>query len=87
MTKSNLLKELATQIAEALPSHVGVLKKDFENTCHAMLVKTFAKFDLVTREEFHTQTNVLARTRKKLEELEKHITILEDKLRNKNHHQ
>jgi len=37
--------------------------------------------DLVTREEFDVQTQVLARTRAKLEQLEQEITELESKLR------
>jgi BMFP domain-containing protein YqiC len=35
--------------------------------------------DLVTREQFDAQTKVLARTRKKLEDLEKQIDVLEKK--------
>lgn len=78
MTKKNLLKSLAAQLTDALPAHVGTLKKDFEKNCHSILTKTFAKFDLVTREEFDVQSKVLARTRKKLEELENHIKSLEE---------
>jgi BMFP domain-containing protein YqiC len=37
--------------------------------------------DLVTREEFDVQSAVLARTREKLEKLEKQIAELESKLR------
>jgi len=76
--KSQLLKSLAAQLSEALPTHVHAIKKDFEKNCHHMLTKAFAKFDLVTREEFDTQTKVLSRTRKKLEELEKHLKALEE---------
>lgn len=77
MSKTNFLKTLATQLTEALPAHVGALKKDFEKNCNAILQKTFTKFDIVTREEFDTQTKVLARTRKKLDELEAHLKELE----------
>jgi len=83
MTKTNFLKELASQLTEALPSHVSTLKKDFEKNCHSILAKGFAKFDLVTREEFDIQTKVLARTRKKLEELEEHLKKLEALLKDK----
>ncbi len=77
MSKTSFMKNLASQLSEALPSHVSALKKDFEKNCQAILTKAFAKFDLVTREEFDIQTKVLARTRKKLEELEKHLKELE----------
>ena len=77
MSKSALLKDLAAQLSDALPKHLHGLKNDFNKTCHLILTKTFAKFDLVTREEFDSQTKVLARTRKKLEALEKEVTELE----------
>ena len=85
MSKSDFLKTLAAQLTDALPAHIGALKKDFEKNCHAILSKAFAKFDVVTREEFDTQTKVLSRTRKKLEELEGHLKALETLLKNKRH--
>ena len=42
----------------------------FERNVKAMLSQGFSKLDLVTREEFDTQTQVLVRTRARLEELE-----------------
>jgi BMFP domain-containing protein YqiC len=83
MIKAKILSELAAQLSKALPEHVGTLKKDFEKNCHAILSKTFDKFDLVTREEFDTQSKVLLRTRKKLEELEKTLASLEEHLKPK----
>ena len=77
MSKKSFLMDLAAQLTDALPSHVNTLKQDFEKNCQAILSKTFAKFDLVTREEFDTQTKVLLRSRKKLDELEKKIQELE----------
>jgi len=85
MSKANFLKDLASQLTAALPTHVGTLKKDFEKNCQGILSKAFAKFDLVTREEFDTQTKVLARTRKKLEEMERHLKKLEELLKTKHH--
>ncbi|RDI38365.1 accessory factor UbiK family protein [Aquicella lusitana] len=85
MTKTDLLKKLAAQLTDALPSHLSTFKKDFEKNCQRILSRTFTKFDLVTREEFDTQTKVLLRSRKKLEELETHIKQLETLLKNKRH--
>jgi ubiquinone biosynthesis accessory factor UbiK len=85
MIKPSILADLAAQLSKALPEHVGTLKNDFEKNCHAILNKTFAKFDLVTREEFDTQSKVLQRTRKKLEELEKHLAALEKASKTKHH--
>lgn len=84
MSKKNLLKEIAEQLTEALPSHVNAIKKDFEKNCHSILTRAFARFDLVTREEFDVQTKVLGRTRKKLEELQEQIQALEKTLHSKN---
>jgi BMFP domain-containing protein YqiC len=54
--------------------------KDVERNMKAMLSQGFSKLDLVTREEFDTQTQVLVRTRTRLEELEQRVAQLEAKL-------
>ncbi|MBA3661410.1 MAG: accessory factor UbiK family protein [Gammaproteobacteria bacterium] len=76
MSNSNFIKNLASQLSELLPTQIEALKKDFEKNCHAQLLQIFNKFELVTREEFDTQTKVLLRTRKKLSDLEKQIEAL-----------
>ncbi|MDR5736849.1 MULTISPECIES: accessory factor UbiK family protein [unclassified Caballeronia] len=54
--------------------------KDVEKNMKAMLQHGFSRLDLVTREEFDTQTQVLVRTRARLEELEKRVAQLEQRL-------
>ena len=83
MLKVNFLKNLVTQLCDVFPAHAESIKRDFEKNCHRVLTKAFNKFDLVTREEFDTQTKVLLRTRKKLEEIEKHMQELQDLLKHK----
>ena len=51
--------------------------KDFEKNAKAALGGVFAKLDLVTREEFDVQAEVLARTRAKLKDLEARVSALE----------
>jgi BMFP domain-containing protein YqiC len=51
--------------------------KDLEKNVKAMMTQGFAKLDLVTREEFDIQAQVLAKTRAKLEALEARVTELE----------
>lgn len=85
MLKTTLLKDIAAQLSDVLPSHLHVLKEDVEKNCHSILIKAFAKFDLVTRDEFDIQTNVLLRTREKVEALEKQLKIMEDLLKDKCH--
>jgi len=50
---------------------------DLQRNLKALLAQQFARMDLVTREEFDTQTQVLARTREKLGELERRLAQLE----------
>ena len=52
---------------------------DMEDNLNALLKGTFTKMDLVNREEFDVQTEVLKRTRSKLETLEAKIIDLEQK--------
>lgn len=51
--------------------------KDIEKNAKAVMSGIFSKLDLVTREEFDIQAEVLARTREKLKALEAHIDALE----------
>jgi BMFP domain-containing protein YqiC len=75
-----ILNELAKKIVGLLPTDMSVLKQDVEKNIKALLQGTFQKLDLVTREEFDVQTAVLARTREKLEALEKRLKDLEKHL-------
>ncbi len=74
---TTFLDELAKRLGAALPPGANVLKEDVQNNMRSVLHSAFSKMDLVTREEFEVQTQVLARTRAKLEELEKKIVELE----------
>lgn len=51
--------------------------KDIEKNAKAVMSGLFAKLDLVTREEFDIQAQVLARTREKLKALEARVDALE----------
>jgi BMFP domain-containing protein YqiC len=50
---------------------------DLDKNLRVMLGGLFSRLDLVTREEFDVQREVLLRTRAKLEELEKKVAELE----------
>ncbi len=54
--------------------------KDIEKNMRALLTQGFSKLDLVTREEFDVQAQVLARTREHLVELETKVAELEAQL-------
>ena len=51
---------------------------DIEKNARALLSSFFTKLDLVSREEFDIQAQVLLRTREKMKALEERITRLED---------
>ena len=71
------LDDIAKQLSDAVPESLRGLQKETQKTFHSILQSSFNKLDLVTREEFDTQVAVLARTRKKVDALEKQIAELE----------
>ena len=58
-------------VAESSPA------KDIEKNMRALLTQGFTKLDLVTREEFDIQAQVLLRTREQLTTLEARVAELE----------
>ena len=54
--------------------------RDIEKNAKAMLSGMLSRLDLVTREEFDVQTQVLSRTREKLLALEARVEALEKRL-------
>jgi BMFP domain-containing protein YqiC len=69
--------EIADTITRALPPGLLQMRDDAEKNIRAAMTSTFNKLDLVTREEFEVQSQVLLRTREKLEALEKRVEELE----------
>jgi BMFP domain-containing protein YqiC len=74
MLKQKAIEELTSRVNEVLASSPA---RDLEKNLRAMLAGAFARLDLVTREEFDIQREVLTRTRDKLEALEAKIAELE----------
>jgi BMFP domain-containing protein YqiC len=77
MSNSNFFSDLQGKINQALESGPA---KDIERNVKAAMTSGFSKLDLVTREEFDIQAQVLAKTRTKLEALELRVSELEAKL-------
>ncbi len=77
MLDTKFIDDLARRISDNIPAGIKGAQQDIEKNIHTLLQSTFARLDLVTREEFDTQTRVLARTREKLEQLEKTVAALE----------
>jgi len=77
MTDTGFFAEMSRRLAELLPPGSEQFKQDMERNFQAVLRSGFSRLDLVTREEFEVQSAVLARSREKLERLEKRIAELE----------
>jgi ubiquinone biosynthesis accessory factor UbiK len=71
------LDELARKLAELVPPGVRGIGDELERNFKAVLTSTFARLDLVTREEFELQQALLARTREKLDGLIGRLAELE----------
>lgn len=71
------IDDLARRLSEAVPANLRAVQQDIEKNFRTILQSTLARLDLVTREEFDVQTKVLARSREKLEALEKTVAELE----------
>ncbi|EPL6453586.1 accessory factor UbiK family protein [Providencia vermicola] len=74
------LEQVARQIQGALPQGVRDLGEDFDKKLRSLLQSQLGKLDLVSREEFDIQTQVLLRTREKLAKMEQRISALEASL-------
>jgi ubiquinone biosynthesis accessory factor UbiK len=70
------LEDLAKNLIAILPPSLQNLEKDIQQQFKEMLQSTFARLDLVTRDEFDIQVKVLARTREKLDALQMHVESL-----------
>jgi len=74
-----LLGDIAARLAQLAANNPA---KEFEKNSRALLGTAFARLDLVTREEFDVQSEVLARARARVSELESRVDELEARLAN-----
>lgn len=71
------IEQVARQIQNVLPQDIKDLGDDIDKKIRAILQSQLNKLDLVNREEFDVQTQVLLRTREKLARLEQRLNELE----------
>ncbi len=83
MLDTRILDDIARRLSDAMPASARAVQDDLEKNLRAAAQAAFAKLDLVTREEFDVQRKLLARSRAKIELLEKQVAELEAKLLNK----
>jgi len=77
MLNPKKLEEIAKQISEAVPPGMKSMAEGAEAKVKQVLQSQLNRLDFVSREEFDIQTQVLMRTREKLEALEARISQLE----------
>ena len=68
--ESNKIKELIEGILNILPQNTKDMKDDVKENLKILLNDYLRKIDVITREEFDVQKEVLLKTRKKLDDLE-----------------
>lgn len=74
------LDDLAERLGRLLPDGAQEMRADFERNARATLQGALARMDLVTREEFDVQSDVLARSREQIEALEARVAALEQQI-------
>ncbi len=72
------LEEIAKQITDAVPPGVKNMAEGVESKVKQVLQSQLSRLDFVSREEFDVQTQVLIRTREKLEAMEARLAELEN---------
>lgn len=77
MLNKNIIDEINTKVSEILQNSPA---KDIEKNIKVLLSGAFTRLDLVTRDEFDIQQEVLQRTREKLMILEGRVSELEEQL-------
>lgn len=75
------IEELAERLTAILPPGLKSLRAELEDNFRAVLRANLERWDLVSRERFDVQSEVLARTQKRLKELEVRLAALEAKAR------
>lgn len=77
----SILDDLARRLYETLPSGLREAQRDLEANFRSVLQSVLGRLDLVTREEFDVQTEVLKRTREKLESINRRLLELEESIK------
>lgn len=74
MLDPKILDDLSSKLSALLAASPAA---DMEKNARAVLTAFFGKLDLVSRQDFEVQAELLARARAKLQDLEQRITALE----------
>ncbi len=71
------LDELARRLTGMIPEDIKGAREDLNKNFRSVLQSSLQRLELVTRDEFEVQREILRRTRKKLEQLEQQLAEIE----------
>ena len=74
MTAPKIFDDISAKLSDLANSAPA---KDFEKNAKAIMASAFNRMDLVTREEFDVQRDLLARAQQKIADLEARLAQLE----------
>lgn len=77
MIDPTALEQIAKELSALLPPPIAAARTEIEKNIRNVLQGALTKLDLVSREEFDVQKEVLLRSRLKIEALEKRLAELE----------
>ncbi|MGH8457393.1 MAG: accessory factor UbiK family protein [Stenotrophobium sp.] len=79
MLEAKLLEDLAAKLSQVLPPGLRSLRGELESNFRAVLRANLERFDLVSRDRFDVQADLLARTQARLAQMETRLKTLENK--------
>ena len=71
------IDQIALRLVSLVPPGLAQAQQDLRANFHDVLAQGLRRLDLVTREEFDVQTLLLARTRSKVDALERRVADME----------
>jgi BMFP domain-containing protein YqiC len=80
MFNAKKIEDIAKQVSDAIPPKFKDIANDIEEKTKVVLQRKLSQLDVVSREEFDVQTQVLLKTREKLADLEHKLAEIEAKL-------
>lgn len=79
MIQPKVIEDLAAKLSGVVPPSLKGLRRELEDNFRVVLTSNLERFDLVSRERFDIQADLLARTQARLAKLEKRLEALETK--------
>jgi BMFP domain-containing protein YqiC len=83
MMDKQVIDKIASRLVSLVPPGLADAQQDLRANFQDVLAQGLRRLDLVTREEFDVQSQVLARTRAKVDELERQVAELEAAIANR----